>query len=28
MLPPLFWCFIAGNRLFASPIHRLNSGFS
>ena len=23
MLPPLFWCFIIGNRLFASLIHRL-----
>ena len=23
MLPPLFWCFVAGNRLFASLIHRL-----
>jgi phosphoglycerol transferase MdoB-like AlkP superfamily enzyme len=23
MLPPLFWCFVAGNRLFASFIHRL-----
>ena len=23
MLPPLFWCFIVGNRLFASLIHRL-----
>jgi phosphoglycerol transferase MdoB-like AlkP superfamily enzyme len=23
MLPPLFWCFVVGNRLFASLIHRL-----
>jgi phosphoglycerol transferase MdoB-like AlkP superfamily enzyme len=23
MLPPLFWCFIVGNRLFVSLIHRL-----
>jgi phosphoglycerol transferase MdoB-like AlkP superfamily enzyme len=23
MLPPLFWCFIIGNRLFKSLIHRL-----
>ena len=23
MLPPLFWCFVAGNRLFASLIHRV-----
>jgi phosphoglycerol transferase MdoB-like AlkP superfamily enzyme len=23
MLPPLFWCFIVGNRLFASLVHRI-----